>query len=165
MTHSILVLRTCFLPPSPPEQLCSSSQAPTFRLWPALVREIWRKTNSISGPRKEDRRPLLRAAGWQLLSSQHPLEQSYPEGSLRRPALFGLGGLAPEANSRGYRSTNSCTELMRPRSSCRDAPWRPGPVETGLSAYKAVRGQACPCVQGCEGTAWFVTGLRVCSRL
>lgn len=137
LTHSVLVLRTGFLPPSPPEQLCSSSQAPTFHRWPVLVREIWRKTNSISGPRKEGRMRLLWAAGWQLLSSQHPLEQSYPEGSLWKPALFGLGGLAPEANSWGYRSINSCTELMRPRFSCRDAPWRPGPVETGLSVYKA----------------------------
>lgn len=108
---------------------------------------------------------LLWAAGWQLLSSQHPLEQSYPEGSLWRPALFGLGGLTPEANSWGYRSINSCTELMRPHFSCGDAPWRLGPVETGLSVCKAMRGQACPCMQGCKGTAWFVTRLRVCSRL
>lgn len=57
------------------------------------------------------------SSGWWDSSASPPRTSraQHPEGSLEGPALFGLGGLAPEANSYGCVSTNSLTELMRPR--------------------------------------------------
>lgn len=96
LTHNILAPG----PPSLPLPLQASLPfLPDSRPWAALIREVQGRPGA---------RRRMTGRGWDRSRAR------CPQGSLGRPGLFGLGGLAPEASSWGDGGINSCTELMRP---------------------------------------------------
>lgn len=85
--------------PTSPSLRASLSFLPDSRPWAALIREV----RGRPGARRR-----MTGRGWDRSRAR------CPRGSLGRPDLFALGGLAPEASSWGDGGINSCTELMRP---------------------------------------------------